>query len=194
LTSTQATAPPSAANRSAVARPIPDVAPLTSRRRPSKRAPVIASFVVAGKEGPQGLGARRVELRQRGYSVTGQNICEPLVGADHRQPVAVPGELLRLLGDLLGDLLEQRSDDLFGIVGPRELDDSPILLCQHSERVESAGRRVQELRCDQRDPEATLIALHSFPQERGERGALCRWIVIGKLMRNMRVNRKPRPL
>jgi hypothetical protein len=122
--------------------------------------------------------------------VTGQNICEPLVGADHRQPVAVPGELLRLLGDLL----EQRSDDLFGIVGPRELDDSPILLCQHSERVESAGRRVQELRCDQRDPEATLIALHSFSQERGERGALCRWIVIGKLMRNMRVNRKPRPL
>ena len=63
-----------------------------------------------------------------------------------------------LLG-LLGDLLQQGSGDVVGIVGGGKLDRAPVLLLQDCQRVD-AVRRVEQLARHERDAEAASIALH----------------------------------
>src|SRR6185503_3608627 len=81
---------------------------------------------------------------------------QPGAVADPDDVVAMAGELV----DLLGHLLEQRRGDVVRVPGGGELDHAPPGRAEDRERVEPVRLRVDELRRDDRDAEAALVALH----------------------------------
>src|SRR5689334_4606530 len=85
-----------------------------------------------------------------------ERLIEPLAPADQHQLVAVAGELL----DVLSDLLQQGRGHIRRIPGRRELDHPPILLAQDLYRVDAVRRGIDQLVRDQGDAETALVDVH----------------------------------